>query len=134
MCAYPCNAPPLSVAPVVVVVHVVVRKHAGRGHLRRVEGAAAEEARGRVHHGRASGVEAGLGGIHGGRAHWQQRGWCAAWSRCLGTCLGEEALVVVLVMVGLWLSGCVAVAGGGGGGGSGSSSSGGVVVVVVVVV
>jgi hypothetical protein len=62
---YPCNAPSLWVA-VIVIVHVIVCEHRARGHLRGVESAAAEYARWRVHHGRAGGIEAILGGIHRG--------------------------------------------------------------------
>jgi hypothetical protein len=63
---YPCDAPPLGVAPIVVVVHVVVGEHGARGHLRRVVGAAAEETRWwRVHHGRARGIEAVGRVVHG---------------------------------------------------------------------
>jgi hypothetical protein len=63
---YPCDAPPLGIAPIVVVVHVVMGEHVARGHLGRVVGAAAEETRWwRVHHGRARGIEAVGSVVHG---------------------------------------------------------------------
>jgi hypothetical protein len=62
---YPCNAPSLWVA-IIVIVHIIVCEHRARRHLGGVERAAAEDARRRVHHGRAGGIEAILGGIHRG--------------------------------------------------------------------
>jgi hypothetical protein len=64
-CMYPGNAPSFGVARVAMVIHVILREHWARGHLRGVELPTAEDAR-RVHHGRAGGVEAIRGGIHGG--------------------------------------------------------------------
>ena len=82
---YPCNAPPLGVAAIVDVVHVVVGEHVARGHLRRVVAAASEQTRWwRVHHGRAGPVEAVVGGIHG----------------VLGVALARSSVVKVLGQLG----------------------------------
>jgi hypothetical protein len=65
-CIYPCNAPPLGIASIVVVVHVVVGEHVAWWHLRSIVAAAAEETRRwRVHHGRPGPVEGVGSGIHG---------------------------------------------------------------------
>src|SRR5690242_19221873 len=62
---YPCNPPPLGVALVVDVVHVILDEHV-LGQLRRVELAAAEDARRRrVHHGRRTGIIAVWRRVHG---------------------------------------------------------------------
>lgn len=62
---YPRNTPPLGVSLLVVVVHVAVGEDRAGGHLRGVEGAAPEYARGRVHHGRPYAVEVAGRGVHG---------------------------------------------------------------------
>jgi hypothetical protein len=109
-CMYPCNAPPLWISAVVVIVHVIMAKHATRGHLRGVEGAATEYARRWVHHGWAGGVEAILRGVHGGlearygrayslKAIAPSRGSAGAGSFCMSflRCGGRRGLVLSVV-------------------------------------
>jgi len=88
---YPCDAPPLGVAAAFVFVRVILGKHGALWHLRRIEGPAAKDARGRrVHHRLAGAIVTGRGGVHGGSRCGRD---CSARSGNLGL-IGEGSAVL----------------------------------------